>query len=105
MCVRPDHLRIASQAENNQNFVGAQKRNPTGARGVTRTRNGRPFKALVVHEGQRYYLGRFDDLQSADEAATRKRLELFTHNENDKQKVAAMPGSHLPRNPYQGELQ
>lgn len=83
ICVNPDHLRPATQAQNNQNFKGAQHRNPTGIRGVTKTRNGRPYKALVVHEGKRYYLGRFDTLEAANQAATDKRLELFTHNERD----------------------
>ncbi len=84
MCVNPWHLRVATQSQNNQNFAGAQRRNPTGARGVTRTRNGRPYKAQVVHEGTAHYLGRFDTLEAAAQAARDKRLELYTHNENDK---------------------
>lgn len=88
MCVNPEHLRIATPKQNNENKAGAQSRNPLGVRGVTRTRNGRPYKALVVHNGERYYLGRFDTLDAADQAATDKRLEIFTHNEADKANAA-----------------
>lgn len=88
LCVNPAHLRPATQAQNNQNISGAQRGNPTGVRGVTLTRNGRPYKALVVHEGKRHYLGRFDTLEAANQAAVAKRLELFTHNENDRRLAA-----------------
>jgi hypothetical protein len=87
MCVNPRHLRIATQSENNQNYAGAQMRNPTGARGVQRTPNGRPFRSVVTHEGKRHYLGRFDTLEAASEAARAKRLELYTHNEADRRAV------------------
>lgn len=87
LCVNPNHLRIVTRKQNNENRSGAYRNNPVGVRGVTRNRNGKPFKALVHSNGVRYYLGRFDSLQEAEEAVIEKRLELFTHNEIDKNAV------------------
>ena len=82
-CVNPSHLRIATQFENMQNLAGAQKRNPTGARGVTRTRAGN-YRVMVVHRGECHYGGRFPTIEEAEKKAIEMRLALFTHNEIDK---------------------
>lgn len=84
MCVRPEHLRVATRKENNENRSGAYSNSRSGVRGVTTSRNGRPYSAVMHHNGERHYLGRFDTLADAERAVTSKRLELFTHNEVDK---------------------
>ena len=84
LCVNPSHLRIVTRKQNNENKSGAYRNNLTGVRGVTRTRNGKPYKAIVGHNGESFYLGRFDSIDEAEQAAIRKRIELFTHNEIDK---------------------
>lgn len=87
-CVKPEHLRIATQSQNNQNYAGAQRRNPTGARGVTltgvKTRRGKPYKALATLNGVTHYGGRFYTIDEAAEAARQLRLLLFTHNDLDR---------------------
>lgn len=89
MCVNPDHLRIVNQSENNQNFAGAQRRNPTGARGVgltgIKTKRGRPYKATATLNGVTHYGGRFHTIAEAAEAARQLRISLFTHNEMDRE--------------------
>ena len=88
MCVNPRHLRIVTQAQNNQNWQGAQQRNPTGVRGVhltgVKTRRGRPYKVEATLDGVTYYGGRFRTLEEAAEAARQLRLSLFTHNDADR---------------------
>lgn len=88
ICVNPEHLRIASQSQNNQNFAGAQRRNPTGARGVAltgvKTRRGKPCKVNATLEGVTHYGGRFHTLDEAAEAARQLRLSLFAHNDIDR---------------------
>lgn len=84
MCVRPEHLRVATRKQNQENLSGAHWTNQTGVRGVVRTRNGRPYAATMHHNKERHYLGRFDTLEEAERAVVAKRLELFTHNEVDK---------------------
>lgn len=84
MCVNPDHLRIVTRKQNCENISGAMRNSETGVRGVKRNRNGRPYSATVHHNGERFYLGRFDTIEDAECAAIAKRLELFTHNEVDR---------------------
>lgn len=79
-CVRPDHLRLATRKQNNENRMAQNSK--TGVRGV-RFHRGK-YEASVKHNGQHHYVGRFDTLHDADAAATAKRLELFTHNEADR---------------------
>lgn len=42
LCVNPEHLRIVTRKQNNENRSGAYRNNPVGVRGVTRNRNGKP---------------------------------------------------------------
>ena len=83
-CVRPDHLRLVTARQNNENLSGAQKRNASGFRGVTWHSETRRWRARVVHGGTEYFLGEFNDPEEAGLAARAKRLELQTHNELDR---------------------
>lgn len=75
-CVRPSHLRPATQLENNRHRSGAMTTSRTGVRGVTRARSGR-YLARVKHGGVTEYLGTFDTVEEASAAASSRRRELW----------------------------
>lgn len=83
-CVNPDHLRAVTIQQNNENLVGPQKRNKSGIRGVTAFRDTGRWVAIVRHLGIQYHLGIFDTIEEAAEVARLKRVELFTHNDKDR---------------------
>ena len=80
-CVRPDHLRLVTHAENGQNRHGAQSNNATGIRGVSWHKPTRKYEARVALGGKKYHAGYFDTLDEAEAAAIAKRRELFTHDD------------------------
>ena len=82
LCVRPEHLREATQKQNQEHRIGLRADNSTGYRGVWRKRN--KFEAQVLHHGVKYRLGVFDTAAEAGEAARLKRIELYTHNDLDR---------------------
>jgi hypothetical protein len=82
-CVRPDHLRAATQKQNMENRDGPQSNSKSGVQGVTPCSSGK-WRADVIHNGRQHYLGRFDDVLGAEAAVIAKRLELFTHNDADR---------------------
>jgi hypothetical protein len=82
LCVRPDHLRLATRKQNSEHLTGAYKNSKTGVRGVME-RNGR-YRACIRHNGKLKYLGTYDTIEEADAVATAARLELFTHNDRDR---------------------
>lgn len=83
-CVNPAHLRSVTQKQNLENRTGAQTNSRSGIRGVTPTPNGKKWRASVLHNREQHYLGVFADISDADAAVTAKRLELFTHNDTDR---------------------
>jgi hypothetical protein len=87
ICVNPRHLRAASRSQNNQNQTGAYRNSTSGMRGVVRVWNGK-WGARVIHRRQAYWLGSFDTPEEAAEVARLKRLELFTHNDVDRDQSA-----------------
>ena len=88
MCVNPEHLRIVTPSQNNQNRAGAQRGNQTGVRGVlltgVKTKRGRPYMVEASLGGVRHKGGRYHTLTEAAEAARQLRLSLFTHNDADR---------------------
>jgi hypothetical protein len=86
-CCNPRHLRIATYKQNNENKSSLQGNNTSGAQGVYWDKQCRVWRAEVVNSGIKYRLGRFDTAAAAGEAARSKRLEVFTHNELDRQEV------------------
>ena len=82
-CVRPDHLRLVTHAQNHQNRRGANSNNATGVRGVYWSRHARKFQALVKLSGKKYSAGYYDTLEEAEAAVIAKRRELFTHDDHD----------------------
>ena len=82
-CVNPAHLRLATRKQNAENIV-ARRGSGSGVRGVYWDNVAHRWRASVCHNGHRYYVGIFADLNVAKEAVRIKRLELFTHNEADR---------------------
>lgn len=80
-CVRPNHLRLVTHAQNQQNRRGAQSNSTTGVRGVYWSKRHRKYEAQVGLNGKRYHVGLFDTLEEAKAAVIAKRKELFTHDD------------------------
>jgi hypothetical protein len=78
-CVNPDHLRLATRKQNNENLSQVPKNSTSGIRGVTWHKGGRKWRAHVKHNGKEVHLGFFDSIEDADAVARAKRAELFTH--------------------------
>lgn len=74
-CVNPEHLRLATRAENARNLSGVRKNGGGLPRGVTRS--GRRYRARVKHNGRNHYLGTFDTPEEASAAAETERAVLF----------------------------
>jgi hypothetical protein len=83
-CVRPDHLRLATNKENGENQAGARSDSKSGVRGVYWNAASRKWVAQVVHNGRQHHLGYFATVEEAGAVARAKRLELFTHNDADR---------------------
>jgi hypothetical protein len=85
-CVNPDHLRVVTNKQNNENPSGLRSDNTSGYQGVTFSkRNGRWY-AHVQHEGKKRGAGGYATAQEAAEAARQLRLLLFTHNDADRRR-------------------
>jgi HNH endonuclease len=88
-CVNPRHLRPVTRKQNNENYSGAQRNSTTGVRGVSPdSKNPGRWRARVTHNGRAFHLGSYASIEDAEAAVRAKRLELFTHNELDKQAEA-----------------
>lgn len=85
VCVNLNHLRPVSRKQNMENRTGANANNKSGILGVSWHKSSGLWQAAVYHNGKQSHLGYFRDPQAAGEAAKAKRLELFTHNDTDKQ--------------------
>jgi HNH endonuclease/AP2 domain len=83
-CVRPGHLRLATDSQQKQNLSGVYRNNTSGVRGVCWCKRERHWLAQVRHEGRRFHVGYFDTIAEAEAAVLSKRLELFTHNDLDR---------------------
>jgi len=84
LCVRAEHLRLATNKQNLENRAGAQANSKSGVRGVCWFARDGKWVAKIGHNGQSIYLGRYATIEEADAAARAKRLELFTHNDADR---------------------
>lgn len=81
-CTNPDHLRLATNGQNQQNSRGAYRNNRLGIRGVYRTRSGR-FVAHAQVDGRRHVVGRFDTPGEAASAVTAWRREHMPFSVTD----------------------
>lgn len=82
LCVRPSHLRLATNAQNQQNRVGPTVQSSSGVRGVYR--HGTRWRVRVGYLGSYRMGGNFSDLEEARLAAISLRNEMFTHNDSDR---------------------
>jgi len=79
-CVNPDHLRLATASQNQENRSGAQRTNATGIRGVSWYPPMRKWRARIRDE----HLGYFDSIEEAASTAMAARNAAFTHNDKDR---------------------
>ena len=84
LCVRGDHLRLASRSQNNQNRRGACRRSKSGVLGVSWNVGVKKWEAHVGHNGRDNYVGVFASIEQAEAAVIAKRCELFSHNDWDR---------------------
>lgn len=82
-CVRPDHLRLATNKQNNENHA-LRRDNTHGYRGVWLNKRTGKYQARAQHHGKNHYGGEYATPEEAAEAAMHLRLRLFTHNEIDR---------------------
>lgn len=83
-CVRPDHLRLATNKQNHENLGEAFSDSKTGIRGVSYCKQTRKWLASVGHNGKAITVGRFKTIEDAEVAVIAKRNELFTYNDIDR---------------------
>lgn len=86
-CVRPDHLRPATRKQNLENLAGPYRTSKSGVRGVTWHKRRQRWDARVRHNGKQISVGRFKTIEEAEAAVVAKRIELFTHNDADREAV------------------
>lgn len=65
---RPINLRLATPAENSANVRNARAGSTTGVRGVMPDKATGKFRAEIVVEGRKHYLGQFDTVFAAEAA-------------------------------------
>lgn len=85
-CVNPGHLRAITTKQNTENVGGLYVNNTSGATGVRKFPNG-TFQARVRHNGKLHYFGTYKSFEEAEAAAVRGRNQLFTHNDQDRERV------------------
>lgn len=88
-CVRPDHLRLATRTENQQNRKGASAVSRSGIRGVFWDESQKVWRAEAWLNGSAHRLGRFSSPAEAEEAVVAWRRENMPYSEMDKRKEIA----------------
>lgn len=81
-CCNVDHLRLATQAENNQNRAGAQVTSRSGIRGVWRDKLAEAWRPRVKVNGKTHWGGLYDDKEEAGRVAAKMRAELLPFSQN-----------------------
>jgi hypothetical protein len=76
-CVRQQHLRPASNKQNNENLPGAQRNSKSGVRGVRWDSRCQCWRAVVKHHGK-FHERRCATIELAEVWVVAKRNELFT---------------------------
>lgn len=85
-CVNPAHLRLATNKQNSEN-IRVRSDSRWGFRGVGLNPQTGKFRARVTHNKREYYAGEYATPEEAGEAARQLRLDLFTHNIDDRSEV------------------
>lgn len=80
-CVRPSHLRAATNKQNSENRAITQ-------RGVSKRYRKKTddyvYVAKVTHDGEYHYCGQHATAELAAEAVRLARLDMYTHNDLDR---------------------
>lgn len=74
-CVKVEHLRLATRAQNNRHLSGARRDSGTGVRNVQPTKWG--FRVQIQKDGTTHSFGTYSTVDEAAEVAEQKRRELF----------------------------
>ena len=69
-CVDPDHLRLATNAQNGQNRQCARRNSTSGIRGVYWAKDHGKWRAQARLNGKQHYLGYFATLAEAEAVVT-----------------------------------
>ena len=75
LCVRVDHLRLASKSQNSTYLSGADSNSSTGVRNVDP--HGKKWRVALMKQGTTYRFGVFDTIDEAAEVAEQARKDLF----------------------------
>lgn len=86
-CVRPAHLRIVTNKQNQEHRDGAQVNSRSGVLGVSWNRTAGKWHVQVHHGGTCHRGGYFTDLNEAERAAVALRNSLYTHNDLDRKEA------------------
>ena len=84
-CVRPEHLRLVTMKQNQENRIAARSDSGSGLRGVRKVKNR--WQAVAFHEGKHHFAGSFGTREEALAAVREIRLLLFTHSDMDRTAV------------------
>lgn len=82
-CVYPAHLRPVTHKQNMEHQMRAHNGSKSGVRGVSE--NHGKWRARVRHNGELITVGNFSTVEEAEVAVIAKRIELFTHNDLDRE--------------------
>ena len=89
-CINPQHLRLVTRKQNNENLAGLRKDNSSGVRGVSWVEPNGKWRVRVKHNGRAIHVGYFDSLEEAERVSVAKRLEIFTHSDMERRHLANM---------------
>lgn len=83
-CVNPQHLRLTTHKQNQENRPSARRGSSSGIRGVYWDKRRNKWGTCITHNNKRISAGRYDHIEDAEAAVTMRRNELFTHNNLDR---------------------
>lgn len=83
-CANPEHLRLVTVKQNNENKSGPSSNSKSGFLGVFPHRASNKWEVRVAHEGVSHYGGLHESPEAANEVAIALRNRLFTHNDQDR---------------------
>lgn len=84
LCVRPDHLRLATPSQNRQNYHPGSTRGMSGVRGVDWCEARGLWRARVQLDGKCVYWQLFQRLEDAEAAVIESRIRYHTFNDADR---------------------
>lgn len=78
-CTNPNHLRVVTQAENNENRAGANSNSLIGIRNVSK--HGTLYRVTLMKDRKTIRVGSYATLEEANRAAEEARRVNFIHSE------------------------